>query len=61
MGVRCVLLAAFALLLGEQSAQGYVDPGAGALIWQLVVAALVGGLFYLRKATGWLRGKDRRQ
>lgn len=27
----------------------YVDPGAGALVWQLLVAALLGGVFYLRK------------
>jgi hypothetical protein len=26
----------------------YTDPGSGALIWQLVVASFVGGLFYLR-------------
>ena len=27
----------------------YVDPGLGALIWQTVVSALVGLLFYFRK------------
>jgi len=27
----------------------YIDPGLGALIWQTVVSALVGLLFYLRK------------
>jgi hypothetical protein len=26
----------------------YTDPGAGALLWQLLVASLVGGAFYAR-------------
>lgn len=26
----------------------YADPGSGALAWQLLVASLVGGLFYIR-------------
>ena len=26
----------------------YTDPGAGALMWQLVLASLVGGAFYAR-------------
>jgi hypothetical protein len=27
----------------------YVDPGSGLLIWQMIVAAMVGTLFYLKK------------
>ncbi len=27
----------------------YVDPGAGALVWQFVVAAIVGAMFYVRR------------
>jgi hypothetical protein len=27
----------------------YTDPGAGTLIWQLLLAAFFGGMFYLRK------------
>ncbi|WCJ59692.1 hypothetical protein NXS98_00820 [Fontisphaera persica] len=27
---------------------GYVDPGSGALIWQMLAAAAVGVLFYFR-------------
>ena len=30
-------------------AQAYIDPGSGALLWQLLVAALVGVLFFLRR------------
>ena len=27
----------------------YADPGAGTLVWQLVLAAFFGGMFYVRK------------
>ena|SRR5580704_10530295 len=32
----------------------YVDPGSGQLIWQMVVAACVGGLFYIKRVRGFL-------
>lgn len=34
----------------------YIDPGLGALIWQAVVAAFVGFLFYLNKTRRWIVG-----
>lgn len=34
----------------------YVDPGSGQLVWQMVVAAMVGVLFYLRKVRTFLWG-----
>ena len=37
------------LLLAPSKAQGYVDPGAGAMIWQMLVAAFLGAVFYLRR------------
>ena len=27
----------------------YVDPGSGLLAWQMIVAAMVGALFYLKR------------
>lgn len=27
----------------------YVDPGSGLLVWQMIVAAALGALFYLKK------------
>ena len=30
----------------------YADPGSGALVWQLVLASLVSGLFYARSLIG---------
>jgi NADH:ubiquinone oxidoreductase subunit 2 (subunit N) len=32
----------------------YVDPGVGALAWQMVISALVGLFFYLRKTRNWV-------
>jgi diacylglycerol kinase len=40
-------------------AKAYSDPGSGALLWQMLVASLVGLLFYARKALNWF-GKKRR-
>jgi hypothetical protein len=38
-------------------AQGYVDPGAGAMLWQILAAAFVGAAFLFRKfLLRWFRG-----
>jgi hypothetical protein len=38
-------------------AQGYVDPGAGAMLWQILAAAFVGAAFLFRKfILRWFRG-----
>ena len=37
------------LLMAEIPASAYVDPGAGTLLWQLLVGALVGSSFYVRR------------
>jgi hypothetical protein len=39
----------------EQPALAYTDPGSGALIWQLLVAAFAGALFYFRRFAFWLK------
>jgi hypothetical protein len=36
------------------SAYAYVDPGHGALVWQALLAAFFGSLFYLRRLRTWL-------
>jgi hypothetical protein len=36
-------------------ARAYADPGSGALIWQMLVAAFVGVLFYFRRFTSWFK------
>jgi len=49
--VRCLFL----ILLGATEARAYVDPGSGALIWQVAVAGLVSSLFWVRKIARWLK------
>lgn len=36
----------------------YIDPGSGALVWQAIVAGLVGVSYYFRKYFGRLFGKS---
>jgi hypothetical protein len=35
---------------------GYIDPGSGALVWQMLAAAAVGVLFYFKKSRDFLAG-----
>ncbi|HEY3175043.1 MAG TPA: hypothetical protein VGK94_04700 [Candidatus Polarisedimenticolia bacterium] len=35
--------------------QPYIDPGSGALIWQTLVAGVIGLLFYLRRLISWFK------
>ena len=32
----------------------YVDPGVGALAWQMVISACVGTMFYLKTTRSWV-------
>ena len=32
----------------------YIDPGLGVLLWQTIIAAFVGLLFYLKKTRRWI-------
>jgi len=53
------LAAVFTLLLLVMAvprlAQAYVDPGSGAMLWQVAAAAVIGALFYVRRFVMWLR------
>lgn len=53
----CAFLLAV-LVATEKPAYAYVDPGSGALIWQIAVSALVGAAFYFRKFITRILGKD---
>jgi hypothetical protein len=44
------------LMAVPRPASAYVDPGSGAMLWQMGAAALIGGLFYVRRIVMWLRG-----
>ena len=56
----CVLV--LVLLIATQArVHAYTDPGTGTLIWQMLLAASFGVMFYLRRILTWarkLRGKD---
>ena len=41
----------------ERAANAYADPGSGMLIWQMMVAGIVGVGFYFRRITGWFRNR----
>jgi hypothetical protein len=55
----CAQLAILVLLLvsTERPAKAYVDPGSGALVWQGMLASLLGAAFYFRRALGWVKNK----
>jgi hypothetical protein len=36
-------------LIFASNAYAYIDPGSGALLWQMLVAGFVGALFYFRR------------
>ena len=38
-----------------RSADAYTDPGSGALLWQVGLAAIFGAMFYVRRAVMWVR------
>jgi hypothetical protein len=56
--VFIAIIAAVILALAPAlRAQGYVDPGAGAMLWQILAAAFVGAVFLFRKfVLRWFRG-----
>jgi hypothetical protein len=32
----------------------YIDPGTGTLVWQAIMSAFVGAVFYLKKTREWV-------
>jgi hypothetical protein len=57
MSLRAIFLIALAMFATEREARAYTDPGTGALIWQMMVAGVVGVAFYFRRITGWFRNR----
>ncbi len=49
------ILLLMVLIVSEKNAYAYTDPGSGALMWQLLLAAMLGISFYFRKLLGWIR------
>ena len=57
MSLRIAGLGLTLLLTVEGAASAYVDPGSGTLLWQLLLGALVGCSFYIRRVFAWFRKK----
>jgi hypothetical protein len=55
--IQYLLWIALLMMATEREARAYADPGAGALLWQIVLSGFVGAAFYLRKFTRRLRGE----
>jgi hypothetical protein len=55
--LRAIFLIALAMFATEREARAYTDPGTGALIWQMMVAGLVGVGFYFRRITSWFKNR----
>jgi hypothetical protein len=47
--VFIAIIATMSFLALPLRAQGYVDPGAGAMLWQILAAAFVGAVFFFRR------------
>lgn len=54
-GSGCVAAILVMLVSVEKPAYGYTDPGSGALLWQMLMASIVGGAFYFRRLLSWFR------
>jgi hypothetical protein len=46
------------ILFVPDKAQAYIDPGAGTIVWQALVAGFLGAVFYLRKLIPGRRSKN---
>ena len=55
--LRAIFLMALAAFATEREACAYTDPGTGALIWQMMVAGIVGVGFYFRRITTWFKNR----
>jgi hypothetical protein len=45
------------ILAVPKPAHAYVDPGSGAMIWQIAAATVIGSLFYVRRFMGWIKSR----
>lgn len=55
MLTRILLICVGVLLVAQTRAYAYADPGSGTLIWQMILAASFGVMFYARRIIGWFR------
>jgi len=58
---RFLFMFLMVLIVTERTAHAYVDPGTGAMLWQVLFAAGVGSLFYVRKVFAWVGSLRKRK
>ena len=54
---RVLVVTLVVLIVTEARVHAYTDPGSGTLLWQLLLGASVGALFYVRKFLYWIRNR----
>lgn len=55
MLTRFLLIIVGVLIAAQTQVYAYTDPGSGTLIWQMLLAASFGVMFYLRRIITWFR------
>ena len=50
-----LFVCAILLVVLAPNAYAYIDPGSGTLLWQFALAAFFGSLFFVRRATLWVK------
>ncbi len=53
--IQPLIILAMLIMALPLPAMAYIDPGSGAMLWQLAAAALFGALFQIKRVTGWFR------
>ncbi len=54
---KVLLVGILGSLSVTSTAYAYIDPGSGALLWQFMLSAFFGGLFFIRRLRLWILGK----
>ena len=54
LSTRFLAILLMMFILTEGRAHAYVDPGTGSMLWQVLFAAGVGTLFYVRRVFAWM-------
>lgn len=55
--MRIAIAALLLFFAVERPAAAYADPGSGALLWQILMGAAVGCMFYFRRFFSWFGRK----
>ena len=55
LAFEAMAIVALVALCAPTEAHAYIDPGSGALIWQMLIAAFFGGMFYFRRGIGQIK------